>query len=125
MSARRTRANVVDHKDVQLAFHKGGVAEVSKLYSDKKASKATVRRAVRELQKEVSEERSAPLVAWYVKNVGKLGRGASAPVPGETRPLKIQQLKGDQPFIRLTLPGATKGEYASAKYAESSIAVDY
>lgn len=101
MATRRKKRTLVSYKDVQLAYLLEGVDAVDRLWRAGNVSKATVRRAVKKLQE--ANEEVAALERWVVEQVGPIGRGRTAPQPGETRSYRAQQIGGGGPFLRLPL----------------------
>ena len=118
----RTRSNV-SFKDVQIAYLMDGVNAVDVLVKDGRASRTTVRRALVDLKaggRDVNE-----LESWVVNHIGAPGRGRSAPVVGEKRAYKAQQVKTGGPFLRLPLDvlGVEKGTVVDVTFDEDKIVV--
>jgi hypothetical protein len=88
-----------------------------------RASKATIRRALREL--EASGRNVEPLERWVTEHLGGSGRGRSAPSPGETRSYKAQQVKTGGPFLRLPLDvlGVKKAGVIRVRFERDQIIV--
>jgi hypothetical protein len=120
----QTRRNTVSFKDVQISYLMDGVRGVQRLVTDGQASKSTVRRALVDLKaggRDVKE-----LEAWVANHIGAPGRGRSAPVIGETRAYKAQQVKTGGPFLRLPLDvlGVEKGGVVRVRFDDDQIVVE-
>ena len=115
--------NHASFKDVQIQFLMDGLDGVQDLYEDGKASKATVRRALRELK--ASGRDTGRLERWVVERFGSTGRGRAAPIIGETRSYKAQQINTGGPFLRLPLDvlGIEKGSSVRVTFKEGQITV--
>lgn len=114
---------LVSFKDVQLAYLMDGVAGVEKLSKAEQASKSTIRRALTKL-KEGSRDVS-DLERWVAENVGPIGRGRAAPMAGEKRSYKVQQISNSGPFLRLPLDslGVKKREVIHVAFEDGRIVV--
>ena len=124
MATKKKKRTLVSYKDVQLEYLLHGVPAVEKLWKAGNVSKSTVRRAVKKLQE--SNEDVGKLERWVAENIGPIGRGRSAPQPGETRTYKAQQLAGGGgPFLRLPLDslGVARGAVVRAEFTEDKIIV--
>lgn len=118
-----SRRTTVSFKDVQIAYLMDGVTGVERLVAGGTASKSTVRRALVDLKeggRDVQE-----LEAWVANHIGAPGRGRSAPVIGETRAYKAQQVKTGGPFLRLPLDvlGVEKGGLVTVSFDDNKIVV--
>lgn len=114
------------HKDVQNAFHEGGVEEVRRLYAENLVSAVVISRAANELASRNVEGVSAlnELVSEIApKHAGR--RGKQAPTVGETRGYKAQAVKNSGPFMRLPLDtlGIGKGDKVNVKFDNDQIVV--
>ena len=120
---KRERRSAVSFKDVQIAYLMNGVSAIEGLIKGGRASKATVRRALRELG--TSGRNVEPLERWVSDNLGGSGRGRSAPSPGETRAYKAQQVKTGGPFLRLPLDvlGVKKAGTIRVRFERDQIVV--
>lgn len=124
MSTENTASRtLVSFKDVQLAYLMDGISAVQGLVDSKKASKSTVRRALKKLQESGRDVSS--LERWVAEHVGPIGRGRAAPLPGETRSYKAQQIKNSGPFLRLPLDalGVGKGSVIRVNFENDRIVV--
>lgn len=123
MATRKKKRTLVSYKDVQLAYLLDGVAAVEKQWKKGNVSKATIRRAVKKLQE--ANEDVAELERWVAENIGPIGRGRSAPQPGETRSYKAQQIANGGPFLRLPLDslGIGKGKIVRVQFDKDRIIV--
>jgi hypothetical protein len=117
------KTNHVSFKDVQIQFLMDGVNGVEGLYERGLASKATVRRALRELKS--SGRDTSHLERWVVERFGSTGRGRAAPIIGETRTYKAQQINTGGPFLRLPLDvlGIEKGSTVRVTFGDNAITV--
>lgn len=122
-SANTKKKPNLSFKDVQIRFLMDGVAGVSDAYEDGDASKATVRRALRELKSTGRDVEG--LERWVVERFGSTGRGRSSPLPGETRSYKAQQISTGGPFLRLPLDvlGVRKGTAVRVHFNDNEIVV--
>lgn len=123
MATRKEKGPLVSYKDVQITYLTQGVDGVAGIWKSGNASKPTIRRAVKRLQE--SGQDTADLERWVAENIGAVGRGRSAPKPGETRSYKAQQIKTGGPFLRLPLDslGITKGKVVRVRFEEERIIV--
>lgn len=114
---------LVSFKDVQLAYLMNGISAVQELVDSNKASKSTVRRALKKMQ-ETGRDVSS-LERWVAEHVGPIGRGRTAPSAGEMRSYKAQQIKNSGPFLRLPLDalGADKGSSVHVRFENDRIVV--
>ena len=114
---------LVSFKDVQLVYLMNGISAVQELVDSNKASKSTVRRALKKLQETGRDVTS--LERWVAEHVGPIGRGRSAPNAGEMRSYKAQQIKNSGPFLRLPLDalGAEKGSTIRVHFENDRIVV--
>lgn len=119
----KQKNNHASFKDVQIQFLMDGVNGVEGLYERGMASKATVRRALRELK--ASGRDTSGLERWVVERFGSTGRGRAAPIVGETRTYKAQQINTGGPFLRLPLDvlGIEKGSTVRVTFGDNSITV--
>lgn len=119
----KQKSNHASFKDVQIQFLMDGVNGVEGLYERGMASKATVRRALRELK--ASGRDTSGLERWVVERFGSTGRGRAAPIVGETRTYKAQQINTGGPFLRLPLDvlGIEKGSTVRVTFGDNSITV--
>lgn len=117
------KKNHASFKDVQIRFLMDGTDGVAGLYENGDVSKATVRRALRELK--ASGRDTASLERWVVERFGSTGRGRAAPITGETRSYKAQQINTGGPFLRLPLDvlGVEKGGAVRVTFTEDHIVV--
>lgn len=122
-SKKANKRPVSSFKDVQIAYLMGGVDAVNDLLKGNKASKSTIRRALRDLQS--SGKDVDAFERWVIENVGALGRGRSAPSSGEVRTYKAQQVKAGGPFLRLPLDvlGIQKGGVIRVRFDADQIVV--
>lgn len=98
----KNKRTLISYKDIQLAYLLKGVDEVDRQWKSGQVSKNTIRRAVKLLQE--NKESVGELERWVTQNIGPIGRGRSAPRPGEVRTYKVQQLQnGGGPFLRLPI----------------------
>ena len=120
---KRGKRTLVSFKDVQLAYLMDGVSAVEKLVTNGNASKSTVRRALKKLQESGRDVSS--LERWVAEHIGPIGRGRAAPVPGETRSYKVQQIKNSGPFLRLPLDALSvkKGSVIRVNFETDRIVV--
>lgn len=122
----QSKRSPTTHKDVQNAFHEGGVEEIRRLYAEKLVSAAVINRAANELSSrnvDGLEELNELVSEIAPKRTGR--RGKQAPTAGETRSYKAQQVKGSGPFMRLPLDtlGLNKGEQVSVSFTDKQIVV--
>jgi len=115
--------NAVSFKDVQIAYLMEGVTQVDSMFQNGKASKTTVRRALRELKTAGRDVRE--LENWVIDHFGSTGRGRAAPSMGETRSYKAQQVRTGGPFLRLPLDvlGVDKGNAIRVRFDNNQIIV--
>ena len=115
--------NLVSFKDVQIAYLTEGIAGVESLVNRGEVSKPTIRRALKKLQE--AGRSPAELERWVAERVGPIGRGRSAPTPGETRSYKVQQIKNTGPFLRLPLDSLEieKGGVVRVQFEDGRIVV--
>lgn len=120
MSKRKIR---LSYKDLQILFLTEGVTGVDRAYSADLASKTTIRRALRKLRD--SGHTAEELEKWVLIRLGGTGRGRAAPVPGEKRNYKAQQIKTGGPFLRLPLDvlGIKKGQTVLAQFRDDCIVI--
>lgn len=120
---KKEKRTLVSYKDIQIAYLMEGLDGVQQVWTDGNASKATIRRAVKLLQETSSN--TAELERWVADNIGAIGRGRTAPKPGETRSYKAQQIKNGGPFLRLPLDslGVIKGKVVRVRFEEDRIIV--
>lgn len=111
------------YKDVQLQYLLGGTMAVELLLVQDTVSKATLKKAIREMD----PEKVKGLEEWYWGRYGSsAGRGRQPPKIGESRTYKAQQLKGQAaPFLRLPLSslGIAKGEPVRVTFQDGHITV--
>lgn len=122
-SKKKERRQAVSFKDVQIAYLMNGVSAIEQLYNSGRASKATVRRALREL---AQSGRNVEALEQFVSDqLGGAGRGRAAPSPGESRTYKAQQVKNGGPFLRLPLDvlGVKKGGSVRVRFERDQIIV--
>lgn len=117
------KKNAVSFKDVQISYLMEGVKGIDSMYKNGRASKATVRRALRELK--TAGSNVDDLETWVLDRFGSTGRGRSAPSTGETRSYKAQQVKAGGPFLRLPLDtlGVGKGSAVRVRFDGDKIIV--
>lgn len=115
------KRKLVSFKDIIIKIYTEGVSSLDK----NMASRATFRRAVKSLKASDKASLAADLEAWYIKAFGSLGRGRGAPVNGETRSYRVQQIKGSGPFLRLPLEslGVKKGDRVKVDFDTGLISI--
>lgn len=119
----KNKRKLVSYKDIQIAYLMDGIEGVKKIWDSGNASKATVRRAVKLLQGTSSD--TTELERWLTDAIGAVGRGRTAPKPGETRSYKAQQIKNGSPFLRLPLDslGVEKGGTVRVRFDDDRIII--
>jgi len=119
----RRRRSSLSFKDVQIAYLMNGVHSVERLHKDGKASTSTIRRALTQLRTGGREVTS--LEKWIGDNLGVGIRGRAAPLAGQERVYRAQQIKTSGPFLRLPLSALSvgKGEVVSVRFEKDRIVV--
>ena len=117
------RRQSVSFKDVQIAYLMDGISAVDSLLAEGRASRTTVRRALTTLKSAGREVKE--LEDWVIRHIGAPGRGRSAPIVGECRAYKAQQVKNGGPFLRLPLDvlGVQKGSVVTVTFDNGKIVV--
>ncbi len=118
------RKQNLSFKDIQISYLTGGVSQVESVFNSGKTSKQTVRKALKELS--TSGQDVKALEAWVLERFGSNGRGRNAPLKGETRLYKAQQVQTGGPFLRLPLEvlGVKKGEQLKVHFGGEKISVE-
>lgn len=119
----KRKRSTISFKDVQIAYLMDGVSSIEKLHNEKKASTATIRRALNNLRHGGREV--TLLEKWIQDNLGVGVRGRAAPQAGQERVYRAQQIKSSGPFLRLPLSALSvnKGETVSVRFEKDRIVV--
>lgn len=119
---RERRARGLSYKDVQLTYLCDGIAEVKNKFNGKEISKASLRRAITELNK--IGRSSASLTEFADSVLGSGSRGRSAPKVGDVRSYRVQKVKGSL-FIRMPLEtlGVDKGDIVNVSFNSGNLNV--
>lgn len=116
-------ATYLSAKDVLLAYTLRGVEGLNALPLGKKAH--LLRKAIAFCRAEGNETVASALVEYANKKglVVWPGRGRNIPAEGSTRSYKAQQLKGGDPFVRVSVSalGVRKGQAVTVRFGSRSI----
>ncbi len=119
----RKRRTTLSFKDVEILYLVEGLSPIIKLYSEKKVSPATIRRAVLALRSVGKMESS--LENWVSEYLRVGSRGRAAPKVGQERVYRAQQINESGPFLRLPLGAlqASKGDALFVSFENDRIVV--
>jgi len=111
-------------KDVTIEFYSGGVEGVKAYALKHDIARTTLEKAAESLEVDRGadvRELNALIVELHGEK-GEGGRGRSAPVLGETRDYKVQQVKDGGPFGRIPMDtlGLEKGGACSTQFLEDA-----
>ena len=123
MTKTRKKRSAASFKDVQIAYLCRGLSVVEEMHRSKQASPNTIRRALSHLKETGSEV--ASLENFVNAKFGIGARGRAAPIPGQERIYRAQQIKTSGPFLRLPLTSLAvkKGEVIKVAFEDDRIVV--
>lgn len=115
---------LVSHKDVSIAFLVGGVDGAVETLTGCSNPAKSLEKAIASLNEQGAD--TAQLADYAAEHFPVGTRGRTAPGVGETRTYKAQQLKDNDPFLRVPVAalGLKKGESAHLSFESGRIVIE-